>query len=73
MTTPAKPIRDRDVQGLKYFKKLRPLLGLRDVGTEGDRAGSRRLTMDQYGLLVLLWLFNPLVNSLRGLQQTSVL
>ena len=74
MTTPAKPIRDRDVQGLKYFKKLRPLLGrLRDVGTERDRAGSRRLTMDQYGLLVLLWLFNPLVNSLRGLQQTSAL
>ena len=74
MTTPAKPIRDRDVQGLKYFKQLRPLLRrLREVGTERDRAGNRRLTMEHYGALVLLWLFNPLVNSLRGLQQTSAL
>ena len=74
MTTPAKPLRDRDVQGLKYFKKLRPLLSrLREVGTQRDRAGNRRLTMDQYGLLVLLWLFNPLVDSLRGLQQASAL
>jgi len=29
--------------------------------------------MDQYGVLVLMWLFNPILTSLRGLQQASTL
>jgi hypothetical protein len=29
--------------------------------------------MDQYGVLVLMWLFNPILTSLRGLQQASEL
>ena len=63
-----------DVTGLKYFEKLRPLLErLHEVGCERDRAGNRELHYDQFCLLLLLALFNPVVDSLRGLQQASEL
>jgi hypothetical protein len=64
----------RDVRGLKVFDRLIPLLErLHEVGTERDRAHNRTLHFDQYCLLVLLYLFNPLVDSLRALQQASEL
>ena len=67
-------IRERDVRGLKYFDQLAPLLQrLHDVGCAGDRAGNRSLHFDNYCMLVLLFLFNPIVTSLRGLQQASEL
>src|SRR5688572_6129185 len=67
-------VRERDVRGLKYFDQLAPLLGrLHDVGCESDRAGNRSLHFDHYCLLVLLFLFNPIVTSVRGLQQASQL
>ena len=67
-------ITEADVSGLKYFDRLAPLLErLRDVGCERDRAGNRQLHFDQYCLLVLLYLFNPIITSLRGLQQASEL
>lgn len=66
--------READIQGLKYLHSLRPLLTrLRPVGTTRDHAGNRRLFMDQYCALILLFLFNPVVRSLRGLQQASQL
>lgn len=62
----------KDLGGLKFFNKVRPLLKtLQSVGTERDKAKQRDLTMDQYGVLVLMWLFNPILTSLRGLQQAS--
>jgi hypothetical protein len=68
------PIREEDIQGLKYFRKLWPLFDrLRDVGCGRDKAGNRRLFMDQYCALVLLFLFNPCVRSLRALQQAGQL
>ena len=72
---PSNPkIQPRDVKGLKYFKVLGPMLErLHSVGKERDRAGSRLLHMDQYCTLVLLWLYSPIVDSLRGLQQASTL
>jgi hypothetical protein len=75
MRAAAKPaIRAQDVRGLKYFDQLAPLLErLRDVGCETDRAGNRLLHFDNYCMLVLLFLFNPIVTSLRGLQQASEL
>jgi hypothetical protein len=78
MTSPSRdksePLREEDVQGLKYFNKLGPLLEhLRDVGCQRDKAGNRELFMDQYCALVLLFLFNPCVRSLRALQQASEL
>jgi hypothetical protein len=67
-------VREEDVTGLKYFDKLAPLLArLHDVGCERDKAGNRRLHCDQYCLLVLLFMFNPVVRSLRAIQQASEL
>jgi Transposase DDE domain len=71
---PRTPIRDKDLQGLKYFKVLAPLLErLHDDATARDRAGNRRLFFDQYACLLLLFFFNPIVKSLRGIQQASEL
>jgi hypothetical protein len=70
----AQPLRDRDIVGLKYFDRLMPLLErLHDVGTERDRAGNRRLFFDHYCAYLLLFLFNPVVTSLRGIQEASAL
>jgi hypothetical protein len=67
-------IREQDVQGLKCLRKIRPLLSrLRTVGTERDRAGNRRLFMDQYCALILMSLFSPAIESLRDLQRASAL
>jgi hypothetical protein len=69
-----KPLKCRDIQGLKYLDHLLPLLDqLHEVGCQRDKAGNRSLHYDQYCMLVLLYLFNPLVRSLRGLQQASTL
>jgi hypothetical protein len=68
------PIREEDVEGLKYFRKLWPLFErLREVGCKRDKAGNRELFMDQYCGLVLLFMFNPCLRSLRALQQASEL
>ena len=67
-------MREEDVTGLKYFDKLAPLLArLHDVGCERDKAGNRKLHFDQYCMLVLLFLFNPVVRSLRAIEQASEL
>lgn len=64
----------RDIQGLKYLDRLLPLLDqLHDVGCQRDRAGNRQLHFDQYCMLVLLFLFNPVFRSLRSLQRASEL
>jgi DDE family transposase len=69
-----KEVAERDITGLKYFDKLAPLLArLHDDGCARDRAGNRDLHYDQYCMLILLYLFNPIVTSLRGLQQASEL
>lgn len=61
-----------EVQGLKHFKRLMPLLHrLDDVGCERDTAGNRRLFMGDYAAAVMLYLFNPALNSLRMLQQAA--
>jgi hypothetical protein len=67
-------IREPDITGLKFFAKLAPLLKrLHDDGCQRDSAGNRKLHYDQYCMLVLLYLFNPIVTSLRGIQQASEL
>lgn len=71
---PSHQLRDSDIVGLKYFDRLMPLLErLHDVGTARDRAGNRQLFFDHYCAYVLLFLFNPVVTSLRGIQQASAL
>ena len=69
-----KKIKERDITGLKFFDQLAPLLErLHDDGRQRDRAGNRTLHYDQYCMLLLLYLFNPIVTSLRGIQQASEL
>lgn len=69
---PRPEVRARDLQGLKYFKILDPLLDrLHDEGTASDRAGNRKLFYDQYASLLLLYFFNPIITSLRGIEQAS--
>src|ERR1700733_7447734 len=74
MAQSERSLRERDIQGLKYLETLLPLLDrLHDVGCRRDHAGNRKLHYDQYCLLVLLTLFNPVVRSLRAIRQASTL
>jgi hypothetical protein len=75
MTQPVRaPASAETLQGLKYLRRLRPLLKqLHAAGTARDRAGNRSLHFDDYCALVLLQLFNPTIKSLRGIQEVSEL
>ena len=67
-------IKEKDLHGFKHFKLLTPLLEkLHDQGCQRDKAGNRILHFDQYAALILLYFFNPIVSSLRGIQQASEL
>jgi Transposase DDE domain len=72
MASAAQPVRAQDLQGFKYFQLLQPLLArLHDHATARDKAGNRRLHFDQYAALILFYFFNPILTSLKGLQQAS--
>jgi Transposase DDE domain len=65
-------VRPKDIQGLKYFQLLGPLLDrLHGNAAARDHAGNRQLFFDQYAGLLLLTFFSPILTSLRGLQQAS--
>lgn len=67
-------IDERQLQGVRQLEKLLPLVErLHEVGCKRDKARNRQLFMDEYCLLVLLYFFNPIVTSLRGIQQASEL
>jgi Transposase DDE domain len=69
---PKPPRTAKSVGGLKYFRKLLPLLErLHEVGTDRDRAGNRQFHFDHYVALLLLYFFNPSLTSLRSLQEAS--
>lgn len=71
---PSPPVQERDLQGFKYFRILQPFLDrLHGNGTQRDRAGNRQLHFDQYASLILLYFFNPILTSLRAIQQASTL
>src|SRR5947209_4614548 len=68
------PVAAKDLQGFKYFDLVMPLLArLHEDGTARDKAGNRQLFFDQYAALLLLYFFNPILTSLRGLQQATEL
>jgi len=72
--SPEKRLVEKDIVGLKYFDELLPLFKrLHDEGCQRDKAGNRELHYDQYCLMVLVFLFNPICSSLRALQQASEL
>lgn len=65
-------IQEKDLHGFKLFKLLMPVLEkLHRHGCERDTAGNRKLHYDQYAALILLYFFNPIVTSLRGIVQAS--
>jgi hypothetical protein len=71
MTEPTTP----DVSELRGFKQLRRiaklLSGLHDSGCARDTAGNRELHFDDYVILLLLFLFNPAIDSMRQLQRVA--
>lgn len=65
-------IEAKDARGLKYFTKIRGLLRvLHDAACQRDRAGNRELFMDEYMVLLLLGMFNPMLDSIRTLQDAA--
>ncbi len=67
-------VTEDQVVGFKYFKKLAPILDrLHDDACARDRAHNRQLHFDQYSALILLYMFNPIITSLRGIVQASEL
>lgn len=64
----------KSIQGLKYFRALQEMLSeLHEAGTARDKAGNRQLFFDHHASLVLLYFFNPVLTSLRSIQQASEL
>jgi len=62
------------LQGFNYIESVGSLLEkLRPVGTQRDQAGNRTFFFDQYAALLLMYFFNPVLDSLRGLQKASEL
>jgi len=60
-------INERELQGFKYFKALSGMLeSLHKAVCQIDRAGNRKLHMDQYMSLLLLYIFIPICTSLRA-------
>lgn len=69
---PISKINPKQIGGLKRLRHLLPLLApLHDAGCERDSAGNRQLHFDEYVTLVLLYLMNPMIDSVRGLQHAS--
>jgi hypothetical protein len=68
------PVPGPELQGFKYLDKLLALFDrLHDVGCQRDKAGNRKLHFDHYCALILLSLLNPVLRSVRALQQASLL
>ena len=75
MARPRKPkIKEKDLRGFKHFKLLLPIFEkLHNHACQRDKAGNRKLHYDQHIALILLYFFNPIVSSLRAIQQASQL
>jgi len=72
--TTAPPVTAQRLRGFKQLERVAGLLSkLHAVGCTRDRANNRELHFDDYVLLNLLYLFNPLIDSMRTLQKVSEL
>jgi hypothetical protein len=66
----AEPLQDKHILCLGHLRRVFDLLDkLHDVGTQRDTAGNRKLHFDGYTKLVLLYIWNPLLDSIASLQQ----
>lgn len=65
---PKPPITEKSIQGFKYLRAFHYLLEpLADIPVHGNR----QFTMEQYVSLLLLYFLNPVLTSLRSLQQAT--
>jgi hypothetical protein len=62
---PTEPLAVEELQGFKFFERLR---GLFDSLHDCAAHRNRKLFYDEYALGLLFYFFNPALNSLRGLQ-----
>jgi hypothetical protein len=63
-----------DLHGIKQLRRVAGLLAtLHEVGCDRDKAANRELHFDDYVLLILLYLFNPMIDSMRTLQKVAEL
>ena len=68
----ARPLEISVITGTKYLRQIFALTErLAPVGCERDSAGNRRLRFSHYTGLILLGLFNPTLQSLRGLSEAT--
>ena len=69
MAEPKQKLTADDIVCLGHLKKVFPLLDkLKEVGCDRDTAGNRRLFFSDYCKLMLLYAWNPLLRSIRDLQ-----
>src|ERR1700689_1402607 len=62
------------LHGMKQLRRVAGLLShLHEAGCDRDQAGNRELHFDDYVLLILLYLFNPLIDSMGMLQKVAEL
>ena len=65
---PKDPLTEADLQGFKFFKRIRGLLD--SLHSCADHP-NRLLHFDEYAMAVLFYFFNPAITSLRGLQRAT--
>jgi len=71
-TADAADITVKQLRGFKFLARVAALLSkLHESGCARDKAHNRELHFDDYVLLILLYLFNPLIESMRTLQKLS--
>ena len=67
------PLREKDIVCLGHLKRVFTLLdSLKDAQSHRDKAGNRQLTFANYTKLSLLYVWNPLINSMRRLQEAAM-
>ena len=68
------PLTEKDILCLGHLRRVFPLLDrLHDVGCDRDSAGNRELFFSDYCKLMLVYIWNPLIDSVRRLQEASTL
>ena len=68
------PITVDQLHGIKQLRRVAGMLsGLHNVGCDRDKAGNRDLHFDDYVMLILLYLFNPMIESIALLQGVAEL
>jgi len=65
---PKKRVSEEKLQGFKFFDRMRSLL---EVLRQDNAHHNRKLHYDEYALALIFYFLNPMIDSLRGLQQAT--